>query len=89
MTKIPCPRAFAEALADYHGRPVSDFSTSGLDERLAILEALGDVPAQSLAAFVALDLGDDAEARERLADVVARVREAARLFNQMRGGGNG
>ena len=87
MSSIPCPKAFAEAAAEYHGRPVSDFSNGLL--RLEILEALGDVPAQSLAAFVALDLGDDAEARERLADVVARVREAARLFNQMRGGGNG
>lgn len=87
MTKIPCPRAFAEALADYHGRPVSDLSRD--ITRLAILDALGDVPAQSLATFVALDMGDDAEARERLADVVSRVKEAARLFNQMRGGGNG
>lgn len=88
MTKTPCPRAFAEALADYHGRPVADFSTSGL-LRSACLEALGDVPAQSLAAFVALDMGDDVEAHERLADVVFRVKEAARRFNQMRGGGNG
>lgn len=88
MTKIPCPLAFAEALADYHGRPIADFS-AGEVLRSACLEELGDVPAQSLAAFVALDMGDDAEAHERLADVVARVREAARLFNQMRGGGNG
>lgn len=58
MTKVPCPRAFAEALVDYHGRPVSDFSTSDI-LRSACLEALGDVPAQSLAAFVALDMGDD------------------------------
>ena len=88
MTKIPCPRAFAEALADYHGRPVVDFSASAF-LRSACLEALGDVPAQSLAAFVALDMGDDAEAQERLADVVSRVRETARLFNQMKGGGDG
>ncbi len=88
MSSIPCPRAFAEALADYHDRPVSDFSTSGR-LRSACLEALGDVPAQSLAAFVALDMGDDAEAQERLADVVSRVREAARLFNQLKGDGNG
>jgi hypothetical protein len=88
MTKIPCPRAFAEAVADYHGRPVADFSAGDV-LRSACLEALGDVPAQSLAAFVALDLGDDAEAHDRLADVVSRVKEAARLFNQMKGGGNG
>lgn len=87
MTKIPCPRAFTEALADYHGRPVTDFSTSGL-LRSACLEALGDVPAQSLAAVAALDMGDDAEAHDRLADVVSRVKEAERLFNKMRGGGN-
>lgn len=87
MTKVPCPRAFAEALADYHGRPVGNLSRD--ITRLAILEVLGDVPAQSLAAFVALDMGDDAEARERLADVVSRIKETARLFNQMEGGGNG
>ncbi len=87
MTKVPCPHAFAEALADYHGRPVSDLSRGLL--RLKILEALAYVPAQALAAFVALDMGDDAEAHERLADVVSRVKEAARLFNQMKGGGNG
>ena len=86
MSSIPCPRAFAEALADYHGRPVGNLSRDLT--RLAILEVLGDVPAQSLAAFVALDM-DDAEARERLADVVSRVRQTARLFNQMEGGGNG
>jgi len=87
MSSIPCPKAFAEAAAEYHGRPASDFSRSLL--RLEILDALGDVPAQSLAAFVALDMGDDAEARERLADVVSRVRETARLFNQMIGSGDG
>lgn len=84
MSNIPCS-AFADAAAEYHGRPVSDFSRGII--RLEILDALGDVPAQSLAAFVALDMGDDAEARERLADVVSRVKEAARLFNKMKGGG--
>jgi hypothetical protein len=87
MTIVPCPRAYAEALADYHGRPVSDYSPGLL--RLQIFDALGGVPAQSLAAFVALDMGDDVEARERLADVVSCVRKATRLFNQMNGGGNG
>lgn len=87
MSSIPCPKAFAEAAAEYHGRPVGDFSRGLI--RLDILDALGDVPAQSLAAFVALDMGDDAEACERLATVVSRVKRAARLFNQMKGGGNG
>jgi hypothetical protein len=66
-----------------------DLSLAGDVLRSACLEALGDVPAQSLAAFVALDMGDDTEAHDRLADVVSRVKEAARLFNQMKGGGNG
>lgn len=85
MSAIRCPKAFAEAAAEYHSRPVSDFSTGLL--RLEILEALGGVPAQSLAAFVALDMGDDAEARARLKFVVEHVREAARLFNDLTAGG--
>lgn len=40
--------------------------------------------AEALAAFVAVDLGDDAEAHVRMARVVADVKEAARIFNALR-----
>ncbi|HEY8065606.1 MAG TPA: hypothetical protein VIF40_12930 [Methylosinus sp.] len=52
--------------------------------RAHILEMLGPIPADALAAFVALDLGDDDLAYDYLAAVVQRVREAAHSMNELR-----
>ncbi|CAN2533035.1 hypothetical+protein [Methylocapsa aurea] len=89
---FPDPLTIAAA-KDYHGNlpkhrsrgvtaPRCAFSRDML--RKHILEALGPIPADALAAFVALDLGDDDLAYDRLAAVVACVREAAHSMNELR-----
>lgn len=83
---IEAARDYRANLPKRRGREMaplrSEFSQDIL--RAHILEMLGPVPADALAAFVALDLGDDALAYDRLAAVVARVREAAKTMNELR-----
>jgi hypothetical protein len=74
---------FAQASREYRGEPPLAKPDPGL-LRARFLDAIGPVPAEALACFVALDMGDDDEAHERMARVVAYVKEAARLFNQLR-----
>jgi hypothetical protein len=73
---------FAAAAREYRGEPPLAKPDPGL-LRAMFLDAIGDVPSESLAAFVAVDMGDDAEARARMSRVVLAVKEAARLFNQL------
>lgn len=74
---------FSAAAREYRGEPpLAKLDPGWLRARL--LDELGPVPAEALAAFVAVDMGDDVEAHERMARVVDHVRRAAKLFNQIR-----
>ncbi|CAN2533402.1 hypothetical+protein [Methylocapsa aurea] len=53
-------------------------------QRSHICDVLGPVPADALAAHVALQFGDDDEAYFRLSRIVASIREAARSFDALR-----
>ena len=87
MTALPpdLRQTFAQAAREYRGDPPLAQPDPGLLRDL-FLDAIGPVPAEALAAFVAADLGDDDEARERMSRVVAHVRAAAKLFNQLSNG---
>jgi hypothetical protein len=74
---------FAHACREYRGEPPLAKPDPGW-LRARLLDELGPIPAEALAAFVCIDLGDDDEAHERMARVVALVREAAKLFNALR-----
>lgn len=74
---------FAAAAREYRGEPPQAKPDRGL-LRAQFLDAIGPVPAESLAAFVAVDMGDDVEAHERMARIVSHVKEAAKLFNALR-----
>lgn len=52
--------------------------------RTHIIDVLGDVPRDALAATVALDFADDDHAYDRLAAVIACLREAATSMNELR-----
>jgi hypothetical protein len=74
---------FAQAAREYRGEPPLAKPDPGL-LHAQFLDAIGPVPAEALACFVAADMGDDEEAHERMARVVSHVKEAARLFNALR-----
>ena len=83
---VEAARAYRSNLPKRRGRetapPASGLSTLLLRSHIA--DVLGDVPRDALAATVALDLGDDDLAYDRLAAVVSCVREAARSMNELR-----
>lgn len=85
MTALPANmrETFATAAREHRGDPPLAKPDPDLIRAL-FLDALGDVPAQSLAAFVAADLGDDDEAHQRMEIVVDCVKRAAKLFNALR-----
>ena len=74
---------FATAAREFRGDPPLAKPDTTL-VRALFLDAIGPVPAEALAAFVAADLGDDDEAYERMKIVVDCVRRAAKLFKTLR-----